>query len=198
MAHLAHAAQHVDPALKHEDRLGTLGLSAPLISHRCERYIVCMNERERVFEWFSDFRKRVLAVLSAVDTLVPVDDVIEEWPEVGWHVFVGRLRSERRASFSLWLETYLDKDESHHLGCWYSTSPRFIEPLRVELARMWRVQDVPVYKHRHRAHARLHIHLGRAEATRIPAPLIDRWSGRNETYAGLYASRAPVCVFRPS
>lgn len=151
-----------------------------------------MNERERTFEWFSDFRERVLAVLDGVDQIVPVDDTIVEWPEVGWHVFVGRLRTENRPSFSLWLDTYLDKDQSAHLGCWYSTSPRFIEPLRAELARVWQVQQVPVYEHRDRAQNHLHAHVGRAEATRIPAPLIDRWYGRNETYAGLYVFPAPV------
>lgn len=151
-----------------------------------------MDELERTSEWFSDFRERVLAVLDDVDQIVPVDAEIVEWPEVGWHAFVGRLRTEDRPSFSLWLDTYLGKDESHHLGCWYSTSPRLIEPLQAELARVWRVSHVPVYEHRHRAGDRLHTRFGREEATRIPAPLIDRWSGRNETYAGLYVSRAPV------
>lgn len=74
-----------------------------------------MDELERTSEWFSDFRERVLAVLDDVDQIVPVDAEIVEWPEVGWHAFVGRLRTEDRPSFSLWLDTYLGKDESHHL-----------------------------------------------------------------------------------
>lgn len=49
-----------------------------------------------------------------------------------------------------------------------------------------------MYEHRHRVRNHLHTHVGRAEATRIPAPLIDRWYGRNETYAGLYVVPAPA------
>lgn len=151
-----------------------------------------MDERERAFEWLSNFKKRVLAVLDGMEQIVPIDDVIVEWPEVGWHVFVGRLRTESRPSFSLWLDTYLGKDDSLHLGCWYSTSPRLIGALQAELARVWQVHQVPVYDHQHRAQEHLRADVGRAEVTRIGAPLIDRWYGRNETYAGLYVFPAPL------
>lgn len=153
------------------------------------------NKHDRARRWFADLLTQLKPVLDghAAGVLRPEFHKTKTWSDVGWYALVARLPSEKRASFSIWFDRYLDGEGSHHLGVWYSADRRTVETLREPIARAWSVPPaLPVYTHDHRTEASfLEARAARAERTRIPAPFIDQWSGKNETYIGLYVARAP-------
>jgi hypothetical protein len=152
------------------------------------------NTHDRARRWFADFVHELTPILQAHAVGVLRADVqgLKEWADIGWYAFLARLPSEDRASFSLWFDRYLD-DGSHHLGVWYSADRRTINALRESVARAWDVSPaLPVYTHDDRTEeALLEARAARAERTRVPAPFIDQWTGKNETYIGLYVALAP-------